>query len=205
MATAAFALYVLFALLAFGWRAWLQLKRTGDYGFRGFSGPLFSRAGVAVFLLAAGAAAAFFAPLAALQTEGTRVASLPSWLRALGLALMVFGIVLTLVAQINMGDSWRVGVDPGETTELVTTGLFAWVRNPIYSAMLTVLLGLALVVPSLLASIALLTVLAGLELHVRSVEEPYLLRNHPERFRAYAGRVGRFVPGVGRIAQGVAD
>ena len=40
----------------------------------------------------------------------------------------------------------------------------------------------------------------GLELQVRSVEEPYLLRTHGDAYRAYASRVGRFVPGIGRLA-----
>jgi hypothetical protein len=35
---------------------------------------------------------------------------------------------------IDMGDSWRIGVDPSETTTLVRTGVFGWVRNPIFTA-----------------------------------------------------------------------
>jgi protein-S-isoprenylcysteine O-methyltransferase Ste14 len=201
MALAALALYVLFALLAFAWRAWLQLQRTGDHGLRGFSGPLLSTAGVGGFLLSAGGIAALLAPLAALFSQGrVAAAPLPEPVRAVGLALMAVGIVLTLIAQIEMGASWRVGVDPSEMTDLVTTGLFAWVRNPIYTAMLTALLGLVLAVPNVLAAVAFFVAFVGLELHVRKVEEPYLLRRHPEGFRAYARRVGRFVPRVGRIA-----
>jgi protein-S-isoprenylcysteine O-methyltransferase Ste14 len=201
MAAAALAFYLLFVLLAFGWRAWLQFRRTGDHGFRGLSSPLLSATGVAGFLLLAGAIAALLAPLAELFGKG-RVAAvpLPVWLRSGGLVLMPLGILLTLVAQIEMGASWRVGVDPKETTELVTTGLFAWVRNPIYAAMLCTSLGLALAVPNLLAALSLLVAWVGLELHVRVVEEPHLLRLHLAEYRTYARRVGRFVPGVGRIA-----
>ena len=91
-------------------------------------------------------------------------------------------------------------MDPSD--ELVTTGLFAWVRNPIYTAMLTTLLGLVPAVPNVLAAVAFFVAFVGLELHVRKVEELYLLllRLHPERLRAYARRVGRFVPRIGRIA-----
>jgi len=200
MAVAAFALYVLFAVLAFGWRAWVQFKQTGDCGFRGLSGPLLSVAGLASLLIVAGGVAGFLAPLTAHLAEIHGVAAaLPSSVRALGLVLMTIGAVVTLVAQIEMGASWRVGVDPGERTELVTTGLFAWVRNPIYTAMLTALFGLVLAMPNALAALAFVVCLVGLELHVRRVEEPHLLRQHSERFRAYARDVGRFVPGVGRV------
>ena len=47
--------------------------------------------------------------------------------------------------------------------------------------------------------LALAASLAGLEIHVRRVEEPHLLRVHGEPYRAWAGRTGRFVPGVGRL------
>ena len=201
MAPAALALYVLFALLTFGWRAWLQFQRTGDHGIRAFSGPLLSIAGVSSFLLTAGGIVALLAPLAEiLGGERIAMAPFPASTRAAGLVLMPFGIVLTLIAQIEMGASWRIGVDPNEKTALVTTGLFAWVRNPIYTAMLTTLFGLALAVPNVLAALAYLVAFLGLELHVRKVEEPYLLRFHPAGFRDYARRVGRFVPRVGRIA-----
>jgi protein-S-isoprenylcysteine O-methyltransferase Ste14 len=201
MAAAALALYLLFALLAFGWRAWIQFRQTGDHGFRGLSSPLLSAAGVGGFLLSAGGIAALLAPLAELFGEGrVAVAPLPAWIRSGGLALMPIGIFFTLVAQIEMGTSWRVGVDPKETTALVTTGLFAWVRNPIYAAMLCTLLGLSLAVPNVLAAVSLFVAWVGLELHVRVVEEPYLLRLHPAEYRAYARRVGRFVPRVGRLA-----
>jgi protein-S-isoprenylcysteine O-methyltransferase Ste14 len=44
-----------------------------------------------------------------------------------------------------------------------------------------------------------LVVALGMELHVRRVEEPYLHWAHGDAYRDYAARVGRFVPGVGRI------
>lgn len=127
---------------------------------------------------------------------------MPTPVRVSGLTLMVLGVLLALVAQLEMGPSWRVGVGATETTELVTTGLFRWVRNPIFAAMLAVFLGLALTVPSLLAVVGLIASFVGIELQVRDVEEPYLMRVHGARYRSYAQRVGRFVPGLGLITAG---
>ena len=93
-----------------------------------------------------------------------------------------------------MGDSWRVGVDPEERTELVTGGPFELVRNPIYSAMLPTVFGLVLMVPSVLAIAAFVALVVALELQVRLVEEPYLLQVHGDAYADYAARVGRFVP-----------
>jgi protein-S-isoprenylcysteine O-methyltransferase Ste14 len=71
-----------------------------------------------------------------------------SAIHAFGNALALLGIAATLYAQLAMGTSWRIGVDPEERTALVTDGPFALVRNPIFSAMLPTALGLALLVPS---------------------------------------------------------
>jgi protein-S-isoprenylcysteine O-methyltransferase Ste14 len=62
--------------------------------------------------------------------------------------------------------------------------------------------GLALMVPSWVALAGLAALLLALELQVRVVEEPYLRRVHGERYAGYASRVGRFLPGVGRLRGG---
>ncbi len=109
------------------------------------------------------------------------------------------GIGLTVWAQLAMGDSWRIGVDSEETTELVHSGIFGLVRNPIYAAILVFDFGIALLATNLVTTAGLLLVLAALELQVRRVEEPYLLAKHGGHCRDYTARVGRFVPGVGLI------
>ena len=45
----------------------------------------------------------------------------------------------------------------------------------------------------------LVLLVASIQLQVRRVEEPYLLRTHGDAYRAYAAQVGRFIPGVGMI------
>ena len=119
--------------------------------------------------------------------------------RILGFAMFGLGLAGTLIAQLAMGDSWRIGVDKSERTELVTAGPFAVVRNPIFAAMIPTSLGLALLVPNVAALAAFLVLVTALELQVRLVEESYLMRTHGERYLLYASRVGRFVPGVGKL------
>jgi len=59
--------------------------------------------------------------------------------------------------------------------------------------------GLALLVPNATGLAALLVLVAGIELQVRLVEEPYLLRSHGAAYADWASRTGRFLPGVGRL------
>ena len=116
-----------------------------------------------------------------------------------GVVLVVLGIIVTIGSQLAMGESWRGDVDPDVRTPLVTSGPFAQVRNPIFSGAALSAAGLALVVPNVLSLAMLVLFIAGLEIQVRLVEEPYLLRVHGEAYRRYAARTGRFVPGVGRL------
>jgi len=123
MPYAALAGYVVFAALVFGWRSWVHWKRTGSTGYRGVSGRPGSLEwwGGLLFVVAI-----VLTPLAALlQARGTLAppVALPAPLAlALGGALYEAGLAGTLWSQLAMGDSWRVGVDEGERTTLVTRG-----------------------------------------------------------------------------------
>lgn len=200
MAALALILFGFSLTLTFGVRIAIQLRRTGSTGVLGFAAdatPLERFAGV---LFVAGLVAAAAAPLLALLDVLEPLAALDgSAGHAVGIVLAVGGILLTFGAQLAMGDAWRVGVDPEERTELVTSGPFGLVRNPIYSAMIPTVFGLALMVPNVLAIVAFIALVTALELQVRLVEEPYLLRVHGETYADYATRVGRFVPGFGRL------
>lgn len=119
---------------------------------------------------------------------------------AAGAVLLVLGTVLVVAAQVQMGASWRVGVDADEVTDLVTTGLFAHVRNPIFTGMMVGVVGLALMVPNVFALAALVTAGLGLHLQVRWVEEPYLRGVHGADYDRWAAAAGRFLPGFGRLS-----
>ena len=198
----ALALYVVYLGLAFVARSWLQWRRTGSTGFKGISGRPGSADWVGGVLFAAALVLGFVAPVLDLAGAVEPVGAFDRHgVHAIGAILAIAGIALTLFAQNAMGTSWRIGVDESEKTGLVTEGPFAVVRNPIFAAMLPTSLGLALLVPSVPALLGVVALFAALELQTRAVEEPYLLRTHGQAYATYAARVGRFVPGVGRLAE----
>ncbi|MEB2346173.1 MAG: isoprenylcysteine carboxylmethyltransferase family protein [Deltaproteobacteria bacterium] len=195
MARLALALYLVFLALAFGLRGWLQWRRTGDAGFRfgGLTASGAERAGSLLFVLSLGLGLA--GPV--LELLGALPALEPLRRPLAGTLLALAGIAGTLYAQLEMGASWRVGVDPSERTLLRTGGPFWLVRNPIFSFMILASTGLALLVPNAASLGALLALLAAIEIQVRLVEEPHLARVHGEAYARWASRTGRFVPGVG--------
>ncbi|HMJ02086.1 MAG TPA: isoprenylcysteine carboxylmethyltransferase family protein [Conexibacter sp.] len=200
MAALALALYLVYGGLTFGVRTLVQIRRTGSSGFHGVGGRPASAEWLAGVGFVVALAVGFTAPLLALLGVVEPIAALDTApLHIAGVMLAVAGIATTFIAQVAMGTSWRIGVDPGERTALVTGGPFALVRNPIFAAMLPTALGLTLMVPNWIALVGLAGLLLALELQVRAVEEPYLLSVHGTTYATYAARVGRFLPGVGRL------
>ena len=196
----ALALYVVYLGLAFGVRTWLHRRRTGSSGFHGISGRPGSLEWIGGVLFAVAVALGFAGPVLDVAGVLDPIGAVDgSAGHAIGIVLTVGGLLATLWAQGAMGSSWRIGVAEADRTALVTDGPFAVVRNPIFAAMLPASLGLALMVPSVVAIVGALALVVAVELQVRVVEEPYLLTAHGEKYSRYARRVGRFVPGVGRL------
>lgn len=196
MALAALVIYVAWMAAAFGWRTWLQHRRTGDTGLR-----LHAQAGSVQWWSKLGFIAAvlagFVAPIAGIAGLAPMTILDDTPLRVAGAVIAVGGAAGTLVTQHAMGVAWRIGVDPAERTGLVTDGPFAMVRNPIFTAMAVTAAGLTLMVGSWLSVLAFVVLLGSLEAQVRLVEEPYLRRVHGPAYRQYEQQVGRFVPHVG--------
>jgi protein-S-isoprenylcysteine O-methyltransferase Ste14 len=203
VAVVALVSYVVYLALAFGLRTIIQLRRTGASGFEGISGRPGSVEWIAGVLFIVALAVGFAAPLLALTSVVEPIDALDTAaVHVVGGILFVAGLAGTLAAQISMGESWRIGVDENAATEMVTGGAFAIVRNPVFAAMLPASTGLALMVPSVVALAGLVALVLALELQVRIVEEPYLRRVHGADYDRYAARVGRFLPGIGRLSAG---
>lgn len=187
----------LFAVVDLLWpvlRHYRQTRTTGIAVHRADPAERVVAAALVVGVLALagwGAALAVAGP----QALGIRLAS-PGAVIA-GAALMAAGVVVVAAAQAQMGLAWRVGIDSAPTA-LATTGLFAVVRNPIYAGMLLAVAGVFLVTPSLFTALLGAELALWIALQAR-LEEAHLLRMHGDSYARYCARVGRFVPGLGRM------
>jgi len=189
--------------LGFGWRTWVQLRRYGSSGivlFRSGRPGQHLREALFVVLAVALLAEAALAAVAPRRLPGLvpLAPATAAVLRATGTVMVLGATALMLAAQLDLGASWRVGIDEGARPGLVTGGLYRYSRNPIYVAMLAALLAFALLLPSWISLGLLIGAGLGIRRHVRD-EEAYLARAYGEEYRRYAARVGRFVPGVGRL------
>ena len=114
-------------------------------------------------------------------------------LQIIGLTLLLMALMWIVVAQTQMGNSWRIGIPTENTrTELVQTGLFALSRNPIFLGMTVALVGFFFVLPNALSLLAGVMGSVLMQIQVR-LEEEHLLRLHGDAYNAYCQHVRRWL------------
>ncbi len=112
-----------------------------------------------------------------------------------GFVTGLLGLSLCLYAQVKMGSSWRVGIDEKVRTELVTTGLYQYIRNPTYVGLFLLNLGVWLIWPTWTIFLLNFCFVMFLEIQVRC-EEDYLLSVHGQEYADYKNRTKRYFPFV---------
>lgn len=112
--------------------------------------------------------------------------------RLASVVVMTSSLLWMAFAQFSMGRSWRIGIDQSETLELRTGGPFGMSRNPIFTGMLGLSVGLALWSPSTVTIAALTAAYIALEIQIRA-EEAYLERTIGEPYRRYRSKTPRWL------------
>ncbi|MDD4987202.1 MAG: isoprenylcysteine carboxylmethyltransferase family protein [Dehalococcoidales bacterium] len=112
--------------------------------------------------------------------------------RIAGVILVILGFVVFTSAWFTLGNAWRVGNREEDDGELITHGIYAVSRNPIYLFFILYLAGSFLINGDLIFLI--LTVLIVLNLHYLTLEEEaFLSRAHGLSFRDYCTVTGRYI------------
>lgn len=183
-------------LAAFFWRSLVVWQRTGvnPVVFKGsdnahdFAGQVFKLLFAAVV-----AAVVVYSTSERLYEYLTPITWLElPWLRTAGVILLLLSLAWIVLAQAQMGESWRIGIDEEHRTPLVRRGVFGLSRNPIFLGMMVTLAGLFLVIPN---AVTLLTLVLGvvlIQIQVR-LEEDFLSRTHGDAYDDYRRAVRRWL------------
>ncbi len=91
-----------------------------------------------------------------------------------------------------MRNSWRIGIDTETETELITSGLFQYSRNPIFFGMIISLLGLFLTTPNALTCLFLILGYVLIQIQIR-LEEEFLTHQHGQKYLEYKQKVRRII------------
>jgi protein-S-isoprenylcysteine O-methyltransferase Ste14 len=111
--------------------------------------------------------------------------------RVTGFCLIVLALVIYVVALVTLGSSWRVGAQEAKVGGLVTRGIYAVSRNPIYIFFALYFIGTFLINGALVFLI--FTIAAILNLHYLTLaEERSLLRSYGDAFRDYCALTPRY-------------
>ena len=188
--------FILFFGFAFVWRSYLVWKTTGINPYKlGGTESAHDYIGVLFRVVLVGCVIVVI--LYSFFSEGYKILAPIEWLNhpvliSIGISLLVIALLWILLAQSNMGRSWRIGVDKDVKTDLVQDGLFAISRNPIFLGMRIMLIGFFLVLPNALTFAIWLLGDALMQIQVR-LEEAHLREIHGDLYNAYARRVRRWL------------
>ena len=123
---------------------------------------------------------------------------LPFWylenesLQYVGWALLILSLIMVWLAQSNMRESWRIGIDEENKTELITKGFFARSRNPIFLGIIIANIGIFLVLPNAFTLLIISLSTTSINTQVR-LEEAFLLEEHGDEYLAYKNKVSRWI------------
>jgi protein-S-isoprenylcysteine O-methyltransferase Ste14 len=133
-------------------------------------------------------------PNVPLPVLGERFLPRGAWWFWIGAATTAGGLLFSVWARRHLGANWSQAVTVKEGHELITSGPYALVRHPIYTAGCVFVWAGALAHLSLSSAALSLVILAGALTRMR-LEERSLLQRYPE-YRDYAARTSRMVPGI---------
>jgi protein-S-isoprenylcysteine O-methyltransferase Ste14 len=181
---------------AFFWRSFLVWKRTnvnplvfkGSDDAHDYIGRVFKLLFAVIVVVVSVYCASerlylYLTPVTWLERQG---------LKAVGVVLLLASLAWTVVAQAQMGESWRIGIDEEHRTPLVRRGIFGLSRNPIFLGMISTLAGLFMVIPNAVTLLVLVLGVVLIQIQVR-LEEEFLAGAHGEAYEEYRRGVRRWL------------
>ncbi|MGA2257170.1 MAG: protein-S-isoprenylcysteine O-methyltransferase [Thermoguttaceae bacterium] len=122
--------------------------------------------------------------------------SINTWVFAAGILVLAIGLWLLQRSHSNLGRSWSMTLELRENHALVTSGVYRHLRHPMYSAMLLISIGQALITPNwLVAPVGLVVFVLLFALRFEK-EEAMMLEQFGEQYATYVRRTRRLVPGI---------
>lgn len=110
----------------------------------------------------------------------------------IGWVLLFISLITASIAQTQMANSWRIGIDENNKTELVTKGFFSMSRNPIFLAIIIANIGLFFVLPNAFTLVIVSLSIVSINTQIR-LEEAFLEKEHGKEYSNYKQKVRRWI------------
>lgn len=118
------------------------------------------------------------------------------WMQFVGLGIVICGWLLSVRGRHDLGTNWARSYDfqVKEKQELVTSGIYKYVRHPIYGGIALMFIGGELIVQSYLVFAYLLIYIAA---YIQATwEEKVLIKHFGSKYKTYMKTSKRFIPFV---------
>ena len=124
-----------------------------------------------------------------------RVLPRAAWMAPAGLAVVLAGLAIAIWARVILAGNWSGTVTLKQDHELVQTGPYRFARHPIYTGLLTAILGTAIAIDELRGPLALL-ITAVAFIRKMQTEEAFMNDAFGSRYALYKTRVAALIPGI---------
>jgi len=191
-----FVFYCIFLVALFVIPSYLTYKRTGINPFKfseeetaiNYVGKAYKVISAIAFITIA-----INAFMPSLMPFLTSIESLKSeYLVWIGYGLLHLSFITIFIAQRNMANEWRIGIDNENKVNLITNGLFGISRNPIFLGVIIVFIGLFLIIPNVVTAVVLVSGIIVIQVQVR-LEEEFLIASLDNEYKEYMAKVKRWL------------
>jgi len=127
------------------------------------------------------------------ENRNILIVPLPNWLQWLGIALGIISLTQQTWVHVTLQKNWIAARESGKNNIVIASGPYAWIRHPLYLALVLLLIGLSLL--SRFSFFFLLTLLSIPSFNnTASKEEAIMIKQFGDEYKSYMKRTGRFFP-----------
>jgi len=124
---------------------------------------------------------------------GTRLWPRSFLIYCVGFAILIAGLAFAVWARVHLGRNWSGSVTVKAGHELIRSGPYACVRHPIYTGLITAVLGTAIISGTLRAALGLVIITLSLVRKLRT-EEAFMRDTFPGEYQRYCAQVPALIP-----------
>lgn len=134
----------------------------------------------------------FIIPFVELLSIMVNIVDAPSYAKMSGLAIALVGVLFFVSATRAMKDSWRAGIPGKKETELVTSGIYQYSRNPAFVGFDLMYIGLAISFPNAWHIIFVVGALFVFHIQILN-EEAFMEKAFGQEYVDYKSKVRRYI------------
>lgn len=149
-----------------------------------------------IIVLAAIAGGIWIVPLLSIVTDWFHACDylLPSWISWLGCGVFTVSIGLRGAAQTALGSAWSPTLETASQQLLVTTGVYRWIRHPLYTSLILWAAAQPLLLQNWIAGFSGALAVAAIWFVRVPAEERMMCERFGDAYIQYTKRTGKVIP-----------